>query len=334
MFYKYWKNFALTLTALFWASCENTTTASDPLYGCPPDVCSEGAESSSDANTSSSSSTETSSATAKSSDATAESSSSIKDLLSSSSIAVVYGPMTVNCYNDSAVNDSGTVFKTITCDNGQKYLRFQGLYMDLPETQKNLPKGVGIVPPDPKNGIAVNCTVDATICIDGVKEDENGNLSPVGGCYPAIECPAKAEESITCTPTDSSVSYFSDEYSADIKKMWKEEAAKHDAADKIDSIKQTLTETPTCLENLREELSRFMALYGAPTIIKNAVEVCSNGSTRPSEEYAKFLKMQEEWEANKPALEKELQKVYEDKLKEIEQRINKCLNGSNDGGDK
>ena len=334
MFYKYWKNFALTLTALFWASCENTTTASDPLYGCPPDVCTEGAESSSDANTPSSSSTETSSATAKSSDATAESSSSIKDLLSSSSIAVVYGPMTVNCYNDSAVNDSGTVFKTITCDDGQKYLRFQGLYMDLPETQKNLPKGVGIVPPDPKNGIAVNCTVDATICIDGVKEDENGNLSPVGGCYPAIECPAKAEESVTCTPGDSTVEYFSDEYSADIKKMWKEEAAKHDAADKIDSIKQTLTETPTCLENLREELSRFVALYGAPTIIKNAVEVCSNGSTRPREEYAKYLKMQEEWEANKPFLEKELQKVYEDKLKEIEQRINKCLNGSNDGGDK
>ena len=326
MFYKYWKNFALTLTALFWASCENTTTASDPLYGCPPDVCSEGAESSSDANMPSSSSTETSSATAKSSDATAESSSSIKDLLSSSSIAVVYGPMTVNCYNDSAVNGSGTVFKTITCDDGQKYLRFQGLYMDLPETQKNLPKGVGIVPPDPKNGIAVNCTVDATICIDGVKEDENGNMTPVGGCYPAIECPAKAEESITCTPTDSSVSYFSDEYSADIKKMWKEEAAKHDAVDKIDSIKSTLAETPMCLEHLRMELDQFVALYGAPTIIRNAVESCSDGSTKPSEEYAKFLKMKEEWEANKPALEEELKKVYEDKMKEIEARINKCLN--------
>ena len=108
--------------------------------------------------------------------------------------------------------------------------------------------------------------------------------------------------------------------------MWKEEAAKHDAVDKIDSIKSTLAETPMCLEHLRMELDQFVALYGAPTIIRNAVESCSDGSTKPSEEYAKFLKMKEEWEANKPALEEELKKVYEDKMKEIEARINKCLN--------
>jgi hypothetical protein len=135
---------------------------------------------------------------------------------------------------------------------------------------------------------------------------------------------------VTCTPMDSSVTYFSEDYSADIKKMWKEEEAKHDAVDKIDSITPTLAETPMCLEQLRQQLDMFMALYGAPTIINNAVESCSDGTTRPSEEYAKFLKMQEEWEANKPALEEELQKVYEDKLKEIKERIDKCLNGSSD----
>ena len=82
-----------------------------------------------------------------------------------------------------------------------------------------------------------------------------------------------------------------------------------------------------CLENLRMELERFVALYGAPIDIKNAVDSCSDGTIRPSEEYAKFLKMQEEWEANKPALDAECKKVYEDKLKEIEARINKCLSG-------
>ena len=124
---------------------------------------------------------------------------------------------------------------------------------------------------------------------------------------------------------DSSVSYFPNDYSADNAKFWKEEAAKHDAVAKIDSIKQTLAETPTCLENLRMELDMFMALYGAPTIIRNAVEKCIDGTIRPSEEYAQFLKMKEEWEANKPALDEELQKVYEDKMKEIQERINKCL---------
>ena len=135
---------------------------------------------------------------------------------------------------------------------------------------------------------------------------------------------------VTCTPMDSSVTYFSEDYSADIKKMWKEQEANRDAVGKIDSIKQTLAESPMCLEQLRMQLDRFVALYGAPTIIKNAVESCDDGTIRPSEEYAQFLKMKEEWEANKPALEEELQKVYEDKLKEIKERIDKCLNGSSD----
>lgn len=138
---------------------------------------------------------------------------------------------------------------------------------------------------------------------------------------------------IACTPMDSSVTYFATDYSAETQKMWKEEEAKHDAVDKIDSVKQTLPETPVCLENLRMELDRFVALYGAPTIIMNAVEKCDDGSIMPSEEYAKFLKMKEDWEANKPALDEELQKAYEDKLKEIEERIDKCLNGSSNEGD-
>lgn len=141
------------------------------------------------------------------------------------------------------------------------------------------------------------------------------------------------EVDFTCVPMDSSVSYFPNDYSADNAKFWKEEAAKHDAVAKIDSVKETLAETPMCLEHLRMELDRFVALYGAPTIINNAVEFCSDGSTRPSEEYAKFLKMQEEWEANKSALQEELKKVYEDKMKEIEERINKCLSGEADETD-
>ncbi len=147
----------------------------------------------------------------------------------------------------------------------------------------------------------------------------------VAGLLYGVEPPDSID--IKCFPMDSSVSYFPNNFSADNAKFWKEEAAKHDAVDKIDSIKETLAETPMCLEHLRMELDQFVALYGAPTIIRNAVEKCIDGTIRPSEEYAKFLKMQEEWEANKPALDEELQKVYEDKMKELEARINKCLNG-------
>lgn len=154
---------------------------------------------------------------------------------------------------------------------------------------------------------------------------ESSSSEFVAGLLYGVEPPDSID--VKCFPMDSSVSYFPNDFSADNAKFWKEEAAKHDAVDKIDSIKETLAETPMCLEHLRMELDQFVALYGAPTIIRNAVEKCIDGTIRPSEEYAKFLKMQEEWEANKPALDEELQKVYEDKMKEIQERINKCLNG-------
>lgn len=225
MFYKHWKKFALALTALFWAGCDDSASSSEVvLYGCPDDICAPAPESSSDANGTQSSSSET----------TASSSSEAAKPESSSS-----------------------VFEQIM----------------------------------PAYGVEID---------------------------------------FTCVPMDSSVAYFATDYSADTQKMWKEEQAKHDAVDKIDSIKQTLAETPMCLENLRRELDMFVALYGAPTVINNAVESCSDGSTRPSEEYAKFLKMQEEWEANKSILDEELKKVYEDKMKEIEERINKCVSGEGD----
>ena len=220
MFYKHWKKFALALTALFWAGCDDSASSSEVvLYGCPDDICAPAPESS---------------------NATENPVSSSSETTKTSSSSEFFNP-------------------------------------------------------------------------------------PVYGDEPVFGESSSSE--VTCVPMDSSVTYFAEDYSADTKKMWKEEAAKHDAVDKIDSIKQTLAETPVCLEHLRMELDRFVALYGAPTVIMNAVESCSDGTTRPSEEYARFLKMQEEWEANKPALEEELKKVYEDKMKEIEERINKCLNG-------
>ena len=226
MFYKHWKKIALTLTALFWAGCDDSASSSEVvLYGCPDDICAPAPESSSATENPVSSSSET---TKTSSSSIEESSSSSVDW-SSSSFSAVYAPPTV-----------------------------------------------------------------------------------------------------FCTPMDSSVSYFPNDFSADNAKFWKEEAAKHDAVAKIDSVKETLAETPMCLEHLRMELDQFVALYGAPTIIRNAVEKCIDGTIRPSEEYAKFLKMKEEWEANKPALDAECKKIYEDKMKEIQERINKCLSGEAD----
>ncbi len=89
---------------------------------------------------------------------------------------------------------------------------------------------------------------------------------------------------------------------------------------------------PQALANLRQQLSMFVALYGAPVLI-HPDEVCSDGITRPTQAYLDYLKMKEEWEKNKPALDEECQKIYEDKLKEIEQSIKECLESSNPSTD-
>jgi len=132
---------------------------------------------------------------------------------------------------------------------------------------------------------------------------------------------------VTCTPGDSLVSYYPPSYSADVAKMNAEEKAKSTGVNKIDSIQQTMQTIPQCLAQLRMELDMFVALYGAPVIFPKE-DVCSDGTTRPTQEYQKYLKMKEEWEKNKPALDKECQKIYEDKLNAIQQQINKCLSNS------
>ena len=129
-----------------------------------------------------------------SSEGTISSSSDVAESSSSFKLPVpAYGVDPVHCYNDTAVNDSGKVFDIIECDDGQKYLKFQDLYMDLPEKQKELPEGVHPVPPNPQSGIASNCTREPDICIDAFTIDENGNEQPIGGCYSSINCPEKPE---------------------------------------------------------------------------------------------------------------------------------------------
>ena len=160
------------MTALFWASCDDTSTSSGA----------NGEQSSS------------SSIVQSSSERISSSSSDIDESSSSFELPVpAYGGFPVYCYNDTAVNDSGKVFDIIECDDGQKYLKFQDLYMDLPEKQKELPEGVHPVPPNPQSGIASNCTREPDICIDAFTIDENGNEQPIGGCYSSINCPEKPE---------------------------------------------------------------------------------------------------------------------------------------------
>ena len=132
---------------------------------------------------------------------------------------------------------------------------------------------------------------------------------------------------VTCAPGDSTVSYYPPSYSADIAKMSAGERAKRAGVAQIDSLKKTMQTTPQCLENLRQELDMLVALYGAPSIFHKD-EVCSDGTTRATKEYQEYLKMKEEWEKNKPALDEECQKIYEEKLEAIRQKIDKCLKNS------
>ena len=142
----------------------------------------------------------------------------------------------------------------------------------------------------------------------------------------------------TCVPGDSVVTYYPPDYSADVLKMGAKQQADIEIVDLIDSIvdprpKAERAEAPLdsinwsnfpqCLKEMKDSLERFVALYGAPVHVVTE-EVCSDGTKRPTEEYQEYLKMMEEWEANKPALDEEINKIFEERFKELEQQLNQC----------
>ncbi|MCR5378986.1 MAG: hypothetical protein K6E57_08545 [Fibrobacter sp.] len=113
MLYKHWKKFALALTALFWAGCEDSASSAVCLYGPAPNY-----SSATENPVSSSSAPSTSSGTEISS------SSSEFGVISSSSMEIpvpaygVFGAMA--CYEDasSKVTQGQTTKTTYRCDDG------------------------------------------------------------------------------------------------------------------------------------------------------------------------------------------------------------------------
>ena len=162
-------------------------------------------------------------------------------------------------------------------------------------------------------------------CLDPNRPTSSSDKSDPASSSSETTSSSSAE--VTCTPGDSLISYYVPSYSADVAKMNAEERAKRAGVAQIDSLKKTMQTTPQCLENLRQELDMLVALYGAPSIFHKD-EVCSDGTTRATKEYQEYLKMKEEWEKNKPALDEECQKIYEEKLEAIRQKIDKCLKNS------
>ena len=329
MFYKHWKKISLALTAFFWASCNNSTVTEPPLYGCPREGCGNQPISSSEASPESSSSEATvlssSSSEAVSSSGTAESSSSFVLPVPA------YGVEAVPCYEDSkGVKTNGEIAqKKFYCDDGVVCKETErGSYMSeypcSPVDDGDLKGAVAC----PDYGVVY--VTERTYDCDGVTYNEaefrsryfNAGIKP-----PSSSSTEQSFSSakVTCAPGDSTVTYYPPSYSADIAKMNAEERAKRASVSKIDSTIKTLPSVPQCLANLRQELDMFVALYGAPVTLPKD-EVCSDGTTHPTKEYQEYLKMKEEWEANKPALDAECQKIYEEKLENIQKRINKCLN--------
>lgn len=159
MFYKHWKKIALALAGLFWASCGDEGSSDEvsmiaPDYGVqvmPAD--------------------------------------SMEDLI------CLYGvkppppiiEQGVLCYNDTAVNESGKVFKIIDCTDGNKYLRDPSV---AGAEGVELPEGVQVFAPKAGSDKAPNCIENGDVCIERnpyISEE----LDSLAGCHPIIDCPEK-----------------------------------------------------------------------------------------------------------------------------------------------
>ena len=193
MFYKHWKKIALALASFFWASCGGDGSSEDissiqanpSLYGIIEPI-------------------ENDPSVITSSSSSAEESSSSEFIEMALDYGVPYDPPygpddkvliytdETLCFNDSAQNVEGRVFKIIDCIDGNKYLRdpsdagFEGV---------ELPEGVQVFAPKAGSEKAPNCTSDQDICIERnpSKPIEQDSLA---GCHPIIDCPAKLDGEI------------------------------------------------------------------------------------------------------------------------------------------
>lgn len=161
MFYKHWKKIALALAGLFWASCGDEGS-SDEISMIAPDY---GVQ--------------------------VMPSDSMEDLI------CLYGvkppppiiEQGVLCYNDTAVNESGKVFKIIDCTDGNKYLRDPSA---AGAEGVELPEGVQVFAPKAGSDKAPNCIENGDVCIERnpyISEE----LDSLAGCHPIIDCPEKPD---------------------------------------------------------------------------------------------------------------------------------------------
>ena len=187
MFYKHWKKLFIALTGFFWTSC-SFESAAQPLYG----VEELPNESSSSETILSSSSEALSSSEATISSSSVEESSSSELMMLALDYGVGFDTVTVLppetlCFNDSAENVEGRVFKIIDCIDGNKYLRNPN---DAGSEGVKLPEGVQVFAPKAGSEQAPNCTSTQDICVerDPSKPIEQDSLA---GCHPIINCPEK-----------------------------------------------------------------------------------------------------------------------------------------------
>ena len=192
MFYKHWKKIALTLTALFWAGCEDSASEAVCLYGPDPNYSSP-AE-----NPVSSSSEATGNETNSSSSEAVKPESSSSEIMQ---MVLDYGvpyyfddrdtvlTLKTLCFNDSVQNTEGRMFKIIDCIDGNKYLRDPSA---AGAEGVELPEGVQVFAPKAGSGKAINCTENGDVCIER-NPNISEELDSLAGCHPIIDCPEKQD---------------------------------------------------------------------------------------------------------------------------------------------
>ena len=195
MFYKHWKKIALTLTALFWAGCEDSASEAVCLYGPDPNYSSPAenpvSSSSTDVATTSSSSTPSTSSGTEEESSSSEIMQMVLDYgvpyyLDDRDTVLTYKTL---CFNDSAQNVEGRVFKIIDCIDGNKYLRDPSA---AGAEGVELPEGVQVFAPKAGSEQAPNCTENGDVCIER-NPNISKELDSLAGCHPIIDCPEKSD---------------------------------------------------------------------------------------------------------------------------------------------
>ena len=287
MFYKHWKKVLLSLTAFFWASCDNSTSAEDDSASSSSSAI-EIPKSSSATNVTESSSSEKGKSSAR--DSLSSSSETHED--SSSSV-------TESSSSDTESSSSGEVVKSSSSETHEDSSS-SAAESSSSDTESSS-SGEVIKSSSSEGASSSSELIDLRKCTESEEKE----------CFSQIIYTQEAAVSNANRDAEHSARYQIEEFIQE--------------KDNLDIYRLDESNAPKCLKDMLDTLERIVPMYGVP-LCEPKEYVCEDGTIIPNKLYQDLKAEDEEQKKLEPSYRETYNQTLEQRTAELKQDLDNCFN--------